>query len=86
MVAVVANDAGINSVNDLRDSRFCHPGHGLTSHWNVVLANVSARAATQRVQPTKIYIFLSLSLSLSLLFFLGRRLLVFRIDAGGSGL
>lgn len=42
VVAVVANDAGINTANDLRGSRFCHPGHGLTSHWNVVLANVSA--------------------------------------------
>lgn len=41
VVAIVANDAGINSVNDLRDSRFCHPGHGLTSHWTDVLANVS---------------------------------------------
>lgn len=41
VVAVVANDAGINSVNDLRQSRFCHPGHGLTTHWSDVLANVS---------------------------------------------
>lgn len=41
VVAIVANDAGINSVNDLRDSRFCHPGHGLSSHWTDILANVS---------------------------------------------
>lgn len=41
VVAIVANDAGINSVNDLRGSRFCHPGHGLSSHWTDILANVS---------------------------------------------
>lgn len=42
IVAVVANDAGINSVNDLRDSRFCHPGRGLKSHWSEILGNVSS--------------------------------------------
>lgn len=41
MVAVVANDAHINSVHDLRGSRFCHPGHGLSRHWTDILANVS---------------------------------------------
>lgn len=41
LVAVVANDAHINSVHDLRGSRFCHPGHGLSSHWTDILANVS---------------------------------------------
>lgn len=40
VVAVVANDAHINSVHDLRGSRFCHPGHGLSSHWTDILANV----------------------------------------------
>lgn len=41
VVAVVANDAHINSVHDLRGSRFCHPGHGLSRHWTDILANVS---------------------------------------------
>lgn len=43
VVAVVANDAHINSVHDLRGSRFCHPGHGLTSHWTEILANVNTK-------------------------------------------
>lgn len=42
VVVVVANDAHINSVHDLRGSRFCHPGHGLGRHWTDVLANVWA--------------------------------------------
>lgn len=41
VVAVVANDAHINSVHDLRESRLCHPGHGLNRHWTDVMANVS---------------------------------------------
>lgn len=41
IVAVVANDAHINSVHDLRGSRLCHPGHGLSRHWTDVMANVS---------------------------------------------
>lgn len=38
-VAVVDNEAGINSPQDLRGAKFCHPGVGLTSHWTDVLAN-----------------------------------------------
>lgn len=41
VVAVVANDAHINSVHDLRGSRLCHPGHGLSRHWTDIMANVS---------------------------------------------
>lgn len=39
IVAVVANDANINSVNDLRGSRLCHPGYGLSRHWTDIMAN-----------------------------------------------
>ncbi|KAG4072720.1 hypothetical protein HA402_001832 [Bradysia odoriphaga] len=39
IVAIVDNEADINSVHDLRGSKFCHPGHGLQSHWTEVLAN-----------------------------------------------
>lgn len=47
IVAIVANDADINSVHDLRGSRFCHPGHGLKNHWTDVLANVSELFITE---------------------------------------
>lgn len=40
LVAVVANDAHINSVNDLRGSRLCHPGYGLNTGTNI-LSNVN---------------------------------------------
>uniref|UniRef100_A0A1B0C8B3 Transferrin-like domain-containing protein n=1 Tax=Lutzomyia longipalpis TaxID=7200 RepID=A0A1B0C8B3_LUTLO len=39
IVAVVDNEAGINTPHDLRGSKFCHPGHGLHNHWTEVLAN-----------------------------------------------
>ncbi|EDW00755.1 transferrin [Drosophila grimshawi] len=39
IVAVVDNDAGINSVHDLHGARLCHPGYGLGNHWTDVLAN-----------------------------------------------
>ncbi|XP_055300264.1 transferrin-like [Sitodiplosis mosellana] len=39
VVAVVANDAHINTIHDLRGARFCHPGHGLNRHWTEVMAN-----------------------------------------------
>ncbi|XP_055715738.1 transferrin [Phlebotomus papatasi] len=39
IVAVVDNEAGINTPHDLRGSKFCHPGHGLHNHWTDVLAN-----------------------------------------------
>lgn len=42
VVAVVANDANINTIHDLRGARFCHPGHGLSRHWTEILANVCA--------------------------------------------
>lgn len=41
LVAVVANDARIHSVNDLQGTRLCHSGHGLTSRYSNILANVS---------------------------------------------
>ena len=40
VVAIVDNEAGINSAQDLRGSKFCHPGHGLQNHWTDILANV----------------------------------------------
>lgn len=40
IVAIVDNEADINSIYDLRGSKFCHPGHGLQSHWTEILANV----------------------------------------------
>lgn len=46
VVAVVANDASINSIHDLRGSRFCHPGHGLSRHWTDILANVNKKKRT----------------------------------------
>lgn len=39
IVAVVANDANINSVHDLRGSRLCHPGYGLNRYWTDTMAN-----------------------------------------------
>ncbi|XP_031623309.1 transferrin [Contarinia nasturtii] len=39
VVAVVANDANINTVHDLRGSRFCHPGQDMEQYWTDVLAN-----------------------------------------------
>ena len=40
IVAVIDNEADIHTVNDLKGSRFCHPGYGLENHWTEVLANV----------------------------------------------
>lgn len=40
IVAVVNNDAGIHTVNDLHGAKLCHPGYGLDHHWTEVLANV----------------------------------------------
>lgn len=40
VVAIVDNEADINSAQDLRGSKFCHPGHGLENHWTDILANV----------------------------------------------
>ena len=37
------NEANINSVHDLRGSKFCHGygfGLGLKSHWTAVISNV----------------------------------------------
>uniref|UniRef100_A0A336LVW1 CSON004075 protein n=1 Tax=Culicoides sonorensis TaxID=179676 RepID=A0A336LVW1_CULSO len=42
VVAVVDNEANINSVHDLRGSKFCHGygfGYGLKSHWTAVISN-----------------------------------------------
>ncbi|XP_037941727.1 transferrin-like, partial [Teleopsis dalmanni] len=39
VVAVVDNEADINTVHDLRGSKLCHPGYGLENHWTDVLAN-----------------------------------------------
>lgn len=41
LVAVVANDARINSIHDLQGTRLCHSGHGLSSQNSDILANVS---------------------------------------------
>lgn len=39
IVAVVDNEAGINSVYDLKQAKLCHPGHALENHWTEVLSN-----------------------------------------------
>ncbi|XP_030554066.1 transferrin [Drosophila novamexicana] len=39
VVAVVDNNAGIHTVNDLHGAKLCHPGYGLDNHWTEVLAN-----------------------------------------------
>lgn len=41
VVAIVDNEAGIYSTSDLRGSKFCHPGYGLSHHWSEILANVN---------------------------------------------
>lgn len=40
VVAVVSNDAQINSVHDLRGSKLCHPGHGMKASWTDIVSNV----------------------------------------------
>lgn len=42
MVAVVDNEADINTAADLRGSKFCHPGKGLQNRWTDVIADVSS--------------------------------------------
>lgn len=74
LVAVVANDAHINSVHDLRGSRFCHPGHGLSSHWTDILANVSFAAPFENSE--------LILVTFSNNFCFRLYLLVFRIDIG----
>ncbi|XP_055530828.1 transferrin [Wyeomyia smithii] len=39
IVAVVDNEAHINTVRELKGSKFCHPGHGIQNHWTEVLAD-----------------------------------------------
>lgn len=34
------NEAHINTVRELKGSKFCHPGHGIQNHWTEVLADV----------------------------------------------
>uniref|UniRef100_A0A182T5K6 Transferrin-like domain-containing protein n=1 Tax=Anopheles maculatus TaxID=74869 RepID=A0A182T5K6_9DIPT len=41
IVVVVDNEAEINTAQELRGSKFCHPGHGLKNHWTAVLADSS---------------------------------------------
>lgn len=44
VVAVVDNEAKINTVHDLRGAKYCHGygfGFGLKSHWTAVISNVS---------------------------------------------
>nr|XP_029733414.1 transferrin-like [Aedes albopictus] len=39
VVAVVDNEAHINTARELKGSKFCHPGHGIQNHWTEVLAD-----------------------------------------------
>lgn len=49
VVAVVDNEANINSAHDLKGSKLCHPGNGLEGHWSDVLGNVSCLFKIQMV-------------------------------------
>lgn len=40
IVAVVDNEAHINTARELKGSKFCHPGHQIQNHWTEVLADV----------------------------------------------
>lgn len=51
---MVANDAHINTIHDLRGARFCHPGHGLSRHWTDILANVCAKF--NEIPPKKCFV------------------------------
>ncbi|XP_026471609.1 transferrin-like [Ctenocephalides felis] len=48
VVAVVNNDARISTVQDLKGSRLCHPGHGYEADWNDILANYFENSLVQR--------------------------------------
>ncbi|XP_058837077.1 transferrin isoform X2 [Topomyia yanbarensis] len=39
IVAIVDNEAHINTARELKGSKFCHPGHGIQNHWTEVLAD-----------------------------------------------
>jgi hypothetical protein len=39
VVVVVDNEANINSPSDLKKSRLCHPGRGLSDNWNDIIAD-----------------------------------------------
>uniref|UniRef100_A0A8D8H5H6 Transferrin n=1 Tax=Culex pipiens TaxID=7175 RepID=A0A8D8H5H6_CULPI len=39
IVAVVDNEAHINTARELKGSKFCHPGHQIQNHWTEVLAD-----------------------------------------------
>lgn len=41
MVAIVDNEADINTAADVRGSKFCHPGRGMQNRWTEVIADVS---------------------------------------------
>lgn len=48
VVAVVDNEAEINTAADLRGSRFCHPGKGMENHWNDIIADYFESTIVQR--------------------------------------
>lgn len=39
VVAIVSDESGINSVHDLKDKNFCHPGYGYETDWTNIIAN-----------------------------------------------
>lgn len=81
LVAVVSNDAGINSVNDLRGSKFCHPGHGLESQWSEILGNVSdiSMSCDSFVLFVELQIQATITISLCFIFIFWHLLIVFAI-------
>ncbi|XP_065170841.1 transferrin [Atheta coriaria] len=39
VVAIVSDESGINSVHDLKDKNFCHPGYGYETDWTNIITN-----------------------------------------------